>query len=56
MFGNSMNNLDILTNFGLTIREAKDWLKREPSFAPSDGSYHDASNRRKVTRTFSSFV
>jgi hypothetical protein len=44
--------------FGLTISEARIWLKSEPSFeksilGSSDDSYHDSSNRRKVNRTLS---
>lgn len=40
-----------LTQYGLTLDEARDWLEREPNFIPSDDSYHELSNRRKVTRT-----
>jgi hypothetical protein len=39
--------------YGLTTKEAKEWLKKEPDFVPSDDSYHEPSNRRKVTRTCS---
>lgn len=46
-----IENLDTLVAFGLTIDEAKYWLEHEPNFMPSDDSYHDSSNRRKVTRT-----
>jgi hypothetical protein len=38
-----------LTLFGLTKKEAKAWLKREPNFS-SDASYHEPQNRRRVTR------
>lgn len=48
----------LIRRFGLTVNEAKSWLKRGPNYnksilASSDDSYHDASNRRKVNRTFS---
>jgi hypothetical protein len=41
----------LIRQFGLTMREAEAWLKNEPNFIPSDDSYHDDPNRRKVTRT-----
>jgi hypothetical protein len=40
---------DLIHNFGLSPSEAKAWLKKEPNF-PSDASYHEPRNRRKVTR------
>ena len=48
--------LDKLIHLGLTLSEAKGWLKKEPNyekllFRSSDGSYHEGSNRRKVNRT-----
>lgn len=39
-----------LAVFGLTLNEAKSWLKNEPNFS-SDVSYHEPRNRRKVNRT-----
>lgn len=42
---------DLVRFFGLTQDEAEGWLKSEPDFIPSDDSYHDSSNRRKVNRT-----
>jgi hypothetical protein len=44
-----------LAKFGLTIDEAKAWLEKEPSF-PSDASYHEPRNRRKVNRTDSFYI
>jgi hypothetical protein len=41
----------LMTHFGLTQRQAKCWLEKEPDFSPSDGSYHEPSNRRRVNRT-----
>jgi hypothetical protein len=43
-------SVEYLAQFGLTFAEAKNWLKNEPRF-PSDVSYHEPRNRRKVTRT-----
>jgi hypothetical protein len=51
VFENDINNLDRLIDLGLTTDEAKYWLEQEPNFMPSDDSYHEPSNRRKVTRT-----
>jgi hypothetical protein len=51
--GIDQNMLNRLVRFGLTPSEAKAWLEREPSFTLSDVSYHEPSNRRRVTRTFS---
>jgi hypothetical protein len=42
---------DLVRFFGLTPNEAEEWLDSEPSFNPSDDSYHEPSNRRKVTKT-----
>jgi hypothetical protein len=50
-FADNINDLDKLLGLGLTIDEAKYWLENEPSFTPSDDSYHEPSNRRRVTRT-----
>jgi hypothetical protein len=48
--------LDKLIHLGLTLSEAKGWLRKEPNykkllFRSSDDSYHEPSNRRKVNRT-----
>mgnify|MGYP001612550298 CR=1 FL=1 len=55
-FEEDENILDRLIQFGLTISEAKGWLEKEPNYGRSvlcsyDDSYHERSNRRKVTRT-----
>lgn len=39
----------IASKFGLSLSQAKAWLKNEPNFS-SDVSYHESRNRRKVTR------
>lgn len=41
----------LMKSVGLTEKEAKAWLKKEPNFS-SDASYHEPKNRRKVTRTY----
>lgn len=34
-----------LTRLGLTINEAKAWLKTEPNFVPPDENSHERRNR-----------
>jgi len=46
---------DELTAFGISLSQAKAWLKREPNF-PSDVSYHEPQNRRRVNRTLSQAI
>jgi hypothetical protein len=41
---------EIANHFGLSLTQAKAWLKREPNYL-SDDSYHGHQNRRKVNRT-----
>jgi hypothetical protein len=41
----------LVHRFGLTSDEAKALLRHELAFVPSDVSYHESSNRRRVTRT-----
>ncbi len=50
------DTLSKLVHLGLTLNEAKEWLEKEPNYGKfvlnsSDDSYHEPSNRRKVTRT-----
>jgi hypothetical protein len=40
-----------LLKFGLTLNEAKSWLKKEPNYKPADESLHEPPNRRRVDRT-----
>jgi len=47
---------ELVQRFGLTTKQAKNWLKTEPYYDKSildlsDDSYHDSPNRRKVNRT-----
>jgi len=39
---------DLVRFFGLTSNEAKEWLKSEPNFIPSDDSYHDNKSDKKL--------
>jgi glycyl-tRNA synthetase alpha subunit len=41
----------LMKSFGLTAKEAKAWLKREPSF-PADEFSHEQQNRRRLHRTW----
>ncbi len=51
-----VDNLRRLIDMGLTSDEAEAWLEQERNFVPSDDSYHEPSNRRKVTRTLNIHV
>jgi len=42
-------NIDRLIHFGLTLNEAKSWLKQEPNYVPSDESKHDDESDGEVT-------
>lgn len=44
---NDMGNIDRLMLFGLSRKEAKAWIKREPNY-PSDVSYHDDESDDKL--------
>jgi hypothetical protein len=52
--GSILEAIEQLTRFGLTINEARIWLRHEPNFS-SDASYHEPRNRRKVNRTEKSY-
>ena len=41
---------ELSVKFGLTLKEAKAWLKNDPDFS-SDVSYHEPQNRREVNGT-----
>lgn len=42
---------ELMLKFGLSVTQAKAWLKKEPNFS-SDVGYHEPKNRRKVNRIF----
>jgi hypothetical protein len=48
------NPEEITSEFGLSLSQAKAWLKKEPDF-PSDVSYHEPQNRRRVNGTEKSY-
>jgi hypothetical protein len=40
IFKKDMSDFDRLIGLGLTVNEAKQWLKKEPNYISSDVSYH----------------
>jgi hypothetical protein len=48
------NPKEIASKFGLSLSQAKAWLKKESNYS-SDESYHEPHNRRKVNRTEKSY-
>lgn len=42
----------LIWQYGFTMREAEAWLRQEPNFKPSDGSYHDDESDDKLPEPF----
>jgi len=53
---NKTTPIELVQFFGLTQKEAKAWLEKEPNFIPSDDSYHDKKSDKKLPEPFDYFV